>query len=142
MRIALMCCLVICIHTIVMRELSDRTSKFIMWCVCLWINIFSQIISSFFLLYSYSILKSVNKKNEVRHRSPDSALIAPIRIATMRDATLQSIWIENGQNIARNNCLQVSKNLSWRLLINEKYDMSLVAVIHPLTSLLALPIPL
>ena len=27
----------------------------------------------------------------------------------MQDATLQLIWIENGQNIARNNCLQISK---------------------------------
>jgi len=42
-------------------------------------------------------------------RPPDSASMAPISIATMHDATLQSIWIENGWNIARNNCLQVSK---------------------------------
>ena len=31
---------------------------------------------------------------------------------TMHDATLKLIWIENGRNIARNNCLQVSK---WQL---------------------------
>ena len=32
--------------------------------------------------------------------------MASTSIATMCDTTLQSIWIENGQNIAQNNCLQ------------------------------------
>jgi len=32
--------------------------------------------------------------------------MAPISIATMHDATLQLILIENGQNIAQNNCFQ------------------------------------
>ena len=50
-------------------------------------------------------------------RPPDRASIAPTSNATMRDVTLQSIWIENGRNIAWNNCLQVSKLPSWRLLI-------------------------
>jgi hypothetical protein len=39
-----------------MRELSGGTSKFIMWWACLWINIFSQIISSFFLLLDFNTL--------------------------------------------------------------------------------------
>ena len=51
-------------------------------------------------------------------RPPDSALMAPISIVTMHDATFQSIWIENGRNITQNNCLQVR-----RLLINEKYGI-------------------
>ena len=39
------------LHTyFLMRELSGRTLKFIIWCACLWINTFSQIVSSFFLL--------------------------------------------------------------------------------------------
>ena len=42
-------------------------------------------------------------------RPPDSSSIAPTSNTAMRDVTLQSIWIENGLNIARNNCLQVSK---------------------------------
>ena len=36
-------------------------------------------------------------------RPPDSASIAPTSNATMRDVTFQSIWIENGRNIVRNN---------------------------------------
>ena len=36
---------------------------------------------------------------------PDSALMASTSITTMRDTTLQLIWIENGWNIARNNIL-------------------------------------
>ena len=102
---------------------------------------------------SANLLKSVNEKNELiiwgkifihKHAyhitivkvSPQSSLLkkyicrsnsismAPINIATMHDATLQSIWIENGQNTARNNCLLQGKRnyLSWRLLINKKYD--------------------
>ena len=88
---------------------------------------------------SATLLKSVNEKNELmiwekifihKHahymmnfeippesslikkyvcRPPDSASIEPTSNATMRDVTLQSIWIENGRNIARINCLQVSK---------------------------------
>ena len=88
---------------------------------------------------SANILNSVNRKNELitwgkifihKHthhimnfevtlvsslikkyvcRLPDSTLMAPISIASMQDATLQSIWIENGQNIVRINCHQVSK---------------------------------
>ena len=38
-----------------MTELTGGTSKF-MWCACLWINIFSQVISSFFLLTDFNIL--------------------------------------------------------------------------------------
>ena len=85
---------------------------------------------------SATLLKSVNKKNELMNwekifihkhahhimnfeippesslikkyvcRPPDSASIAPTSNATMRDVTLQSIWIEIGRNIARNICLQ------------------------------------
>ena len=39
-----------------MSELTGGTSKFIMWCACLWINIISQVISSFFLLTDFNIL--------------------------------------------------------------------------------------
>ena len=43
------------LHTyFLMRELSGGISKFIIWCACLWINIFSQIISSFFLLTDFN----------------------------------------------------------------------------------------
>ena len=39
-------------------------------------------------------------------RSLDSLSMALISIATMRDAIVQSIWIENGWSIAQNNCFQ------------------------------------
>ena len=39
-----------------MRDLSGRTSKFIMWCEFSWINIFPQIIRSFFLLTDFNRL--------------------------------------------------------------------------------------
>ena len=42
-----------------MSELTGGTSKFIMWCACLWINIFSQVISSFFLL-TYILISFFN----------------------------------------------------------------------------------
>ena len=58
---------------------------------------------------------SLNKKYV--GRPPDSTSMALYSIAIMHDATFQLIWIENGQNITRNNCLQVSKLPSWRLLI-------------------------
>ena len=45
------------LHTyFLMIELSGRTSKFIMWCVCLWVNIFSRIISTFFLMVDFNRL--------------------------------------------------------------------------------------
>ena len=34
--------------------LSGGISKFIIWCACLWINIFSQIVSSFFMLTDFN----------------------------------------------------------------------------------------
>ena len=71
--------------------LSGRTSKFIMWCGCLWINIFFQVISSFFLL-TYADHQTAHQWHQ--SGSPQHK---------------QSIWIENGRSIARNNCLQVSK---------------------------------
>ena len=52
----------------VMRELTGGTFKFIMRCACLWINIFSQIISwntGHEINNSANILKSVNRKNKL-----------------------------------------------------------------------------
>ena len=49
-------------------------------------------------------------------RSPDSATKAPTSSATMRDTTLQSIWIENGRNITQNNGLQVNKLSHYHVL--------------------------
>ena len=73
-----------CLPYFFMRELSGGISKFIIWCACLWINIFSQIISSFFLLTDFNwlaelliwntgheinnsakLIKSVNRKNQL-----------------------------------------------------------------------------
>ena len=57
-------------------------------------------------LYTYFLMRELK-------RSPDGASMAPTSITTMRDTTLQSIWIENGRNnclhIILYYCLQVSK---------------------------------
>ena len=113
-------CLMFCIHWyFLMRELSEGTSKFIMWCVCLWINLY-LFIYKFIHKYAHHIMNfEVSSESSLINkyvcRPPGSASMASTNIATIHDTTLQSIWIENGWNIAQNNCFQGKQ--SWRLLI-------------------------
>ena len=74
--------------------------------ICLlWRQFFRVMFCPFSIQINWSVVSRIVAMLVAADRS-NSASMAPLSIATMHNTILQLIWIENGRNIAQNNCLQ------------------------------------